>query len=430
MSNQKFNPNQYKNKKTIYVSVPGVPGVNSIWDWSERRKKYCKRTLGNKFYSVKRIKGRQTAKCFPRLADAKLWQHNQMEEIDPEDSDLYFSELKEKFFKKKKGEIRIATYESYESKSKHLKYFEKMLVSSITPKVIDAWLEHLKTPRYLKKQHKSRTSYRHELDVLRTILDYYGEYICEDNSYNLPFKKRHKSDCVVDRVKYKQAKDRNKRKFIPRETVMTFLKELKKSSTAKPEDEVFTILALFQFSTGTRIGEACAVSWKDLHLDSKVVMIKRSVCWSRKAGRETFIAETTKTGESRNIFLPDELVAELRAWKLKTGKPKGLVFSSDGFTPLTRRSVQYRYNQALEKAGSEWKGTHLLRHSFATDFLEKTQNPKALQGILGHSTAQQTNYYSKITDGLMQKGMDQYKDSYSEIAEVINMGAVRKVLGS
>lgn len=114
MSNQKFNPNQYKNKKTTYVSVPGVAGVSSIWDWSNRRKKYCKRTLGNKFYSVKRIKGRQTTKCFPRLTEAKLWQQSQIDEVDPGDTDLYFLELLEKFFKKKKTEVRVATFESYE----------------------------------------------------------------------------------------------------------------------------------------------------------------------------------------------------------------------------------------------------------------------------------------------------------------------------
>ena len=39
-----------------------------------------------------------------------------------------------------------------------------------------------------------------------------------------------------------------------------------------------------------------------------------------------------------------------------------------------------------------------MRHSFSTDYLEKTKNPKALQGQLGHRTAEQTNYYAKITD--------------------------------
>lgn len=430
MSNQKFDPGRYKNKKTIYVSVPGVPGVNAIWDWSGRRKKYCKRTLGNKFYSVKRIGGRQTAKCFTHLNEAKLWQHDLTQALEPEDYEMLFCDLKEKFFKKKKGEILISTYESYESKAKHLKYFDKMLVSSITPRVVDAWIEHLKTPKYLKRQHRSRVSYRHELDVLRTILDFYGEYICEDNSYNLPFKKRHKKDCIVDKVKYKLAKDRNKRKFIPRETVLEFLGEMKKTVQEKPEYEVFMLLALFQFSTGTRIGEACAVNWSDLNLENGKAIIHRSVCWSRKAGRKTFVSDLTKTGERRTVFLPIELVEELKAWALKSGRRKGLVFSDDGLNPLGRRAVQYHYNNALKKTGCGWTGTHLLRHSFATDFLEQTQNPKALQGILGHQTAQQTNYYSKITDGLMQKGMDQYQGSYSDFAKVINIGGVRKMLGS
>jgi integrase len=59
-----------------------------------------------------------------------------------------------------------------------------------------------------------------------------------------------------------------------------------------------------------------------------------------------------------------------------------------------------------------------MRHSFSTDYLEKTKNPKALQGQLGHRTAEQTNHYAKITDAMKQQGMAEYDRSFSELLVV------------
>ena len=57
--------------------------------------------------------------------------------------------------------------------------------------------------------------------MLRQILEYYAEY--KSDSYQLPLKKRHLKDCIVDHQKYAQSKDKGKRKFIPRADFEKFL---------------------------------------------------------------------------------------------------------------------------------------------------------------------------------------------------------------
>ena len=168
-------------------------------------------------------------------------------------------------------------------------------------------------------------------------------------------------------------------------------------------------------------GELCALEWQDVNLQAGTAYIRRSVFWSRRKGSKTKIIEQTKNGENRKVYLTNEVAHRLRKWSLKSGRSKGLVFSHNGRVPLKYRQVQYRYDKASKKIGSKWTGTHIARHSFATDFLAKTKNPKALQSILGHKTSQQTDHYAKITEELTREGVALYQESFSEVADAIKL---------
>lgn len=414
MPKQEFNPYEYKGKKQINKSIPGLPGVFRIMIWSERKKKYINKPVGNRYYAKKRVSGRQVTKVFSNQLDAKKWQLDTS--LLEESADLKFREVKDRYLEKKKNDAKVATYETSLSKVKHLKFFDDMKMSEITPKVIDEWLRYVKTPEYLKGQHSHRIFYKHELSELRQICVYYAEYICEDTSYALPIKKRHRKDSIINKQKHDEHKARAKKKFLSEREKRAFLNAFESRVEKKPQDEVFRLLAFFQMNTGTRIGEAAAVHWEDLCLNTGMVAIQNTVTWSRKKGRETFISKTTKTGVNRTIPLKSEVVNALKQWCLKIGRAKGLVFSFDGESPLPYRSIVHRYDAVLESIGSKWRGTHLARHSFATDFLEKTGNHRALQGILGHQTSRQTDHYAKMTGVTLMDGMRQYEEAELKIA--------------
>jgi len=176
----------------------------------------------------------------------------------------------------------------------------------------------------------------------------------------------------------------------------------------KPRHSIFKYLGEFQLGSGTRIGEACAIEVDDVNLLTGEATINKTVQWSRKKGRLTRISQLTKTGKSRQIFLTERAVQFLKMWLRETGRIKGLIFSYDGTTPLSYRAVQFQYDLAFKSLGMKWRATHILRHSYATDFLEKTGDKIALQGQLGHASSRQTDHYAKITANSVKAGVKAY----------------------
>ena len=161
---------------------------------------------------------------------------------------------------------------------------------------------------------------------------------------------------------------------------------------------------------------ACAVEFADVDFQTGAVNISKTVLWSRKKGRATYVSPLTKTNTSRIIYLTERALASLRRWKLQCGRSTGLIFSFDGFTPL----VQYYYDSIFRKLHLKWRSTHILRHSFATDFLEKTGRKDALQGQLGHSSSKQTDQYAKITQNNIRFGVEAYDRSLRD-ANVVDL---------
>lgn len=398
-----------KMKRVIYKPIPKVQGICTIWDWDDRSREYKKRNSDNRFYAYKKIDGRQKAMSFQTYEEAKRWRNSSSFFEIEAPVGLTFKEVRERYFKHKKDKLRITTYESYLSISKHLEFFNSFEVSEITTRLIDKWLESVKQPEYLKIQHKSRMTYKPELSVLRQILIHYSEYI--DEAYQIPIKKRHYADSVINEQRYQRAKAENRFKYIPKGECDQFLGELFKQSEKNAKTAALYMLALFQMNTGCRVGEVAALRIEDFNFDRQEAAVFQTVQWARAKGRETQISDLTKTGDLRVVPLTKSLCDALQRFIQLTGRTRGLVFSTNGLQPIGYRTIQYHYNSAFKRLGMKWTSTHILRHSFATDFLEKTGDRSALQGILGHKHQRQTDHYAKITDIAKARGMKQYEEA-------------------
>lgn len=400
-------------KPVIYVRIPGYQGICHVLDWSEEKQRYVKRTKGSRYYAYKKIKGIQKSKTFDSFEQAREWRQSpNIFEQTEEPELLIFEQLLTKFFEHMESEIRFTTLDTYKSKAQHFKFFHSLPVTQINSLAIDAWLKHIKRPSYLELQHKSRLTYRHELSLLKQVLTYYREYLNAD--YELPFMKRHSKDAIVDKMRLDKKRASDKYKFIPREDYERFLSVLSENASRKPETQVLSVLAEFQVRTGTRIGEASALYWKDIDLETGEAMVSKTVQWGRRKDRPTTIGELTKTGEPRLLPLPSQVVALLRQWKHVSGRSVGLVFSLDGFSPLPYRKIQYFYDRGFRDAGLHWTGSHVLRHSYATDFLVHTQDKLALQKLLGHRTDVQTQRYAKVTEQMAFNGVKAYEASLQQ----------------
>jgi integrase len=86
--------------------------------------------------------------------------------------------------------------------------------------------------------------------------------------------------------------------------------------------------------TGMRRGEALALRWRDVDLDTSMIGVRRSAGMVRNAGEGAEVIEgDTKSGKARVVDLDDGAAAVLRAWRKDRGSmalqlitPGSLVF--------------------------------------------------------------------------------------------------------
>jgi len=111
-----------------------------------------------------------------------------------------------------------------------------------------------------------------------------------------------------------------------------------------------------------------------------------------------------KTHQERCLPLPHEVGRALAAY-LKDGRPRSesrqmFLQSRAPFTPLTSNSViHWVVNQALQRAGISKRpqlGSHLFRHTAASQMLNQGASFKDVADVLGHRSLQTTGIYAKL----------------------------------
>lgn len=152
--------------------------------------------------------------------------------------------------------------------------------------------------------------------------------------------------------------------------------------------------------TGLRIGELCALTWKDIDLETGLLHVRSSLQRVRdydSPGKKTRLAVVTpKTSCSiRDIPIPPVLLDALSACKKDSSCKLVSGARGDWMDP---RTLQYRFQKILEECGIDHFNFHMLRHAFATRCMEKGFDSKSLSEILGHSSIQITlNLYVHST---------------------------------
>ena len=146
-------------------------------------------------------------------------------------------------------------------------------------------------------------------------------------------------------------------------------------------------LALF---TGMRIGELCALQWKDIDLKNRTITVNKTIQRIQtKNGRhrtELVITAPKSSSSVRIIPIPECLADMLERYKESAEK---YVLSGSN-KPVEPRTIQYRFVKILEKAKLPSVHFHSLRHAFATNCIALGFDVKTLSEILGHSSVEIT----------------------------------------
>jgi integrase len=176
-----------------------------------------------------------------------------------------------------------------------------------------------------------------------------------------------------------------------RETVFLVADEVTALLRAAQGSRYHTALCLI-LSTGMRRGETLALRWSDIDLDKGSAQIARTV--SRVDGELVFTPPKSK--RARRVPLSPGVVAMLKRHRtaqkqdrLRAGNQwtdAGLVFTTEVGTAVDPRNLLRVVQNAAKTAKLSGIGTHTLRHSAATAWLESGVHIKAVSDLLGHSS--------------------------------------------
>jgi integrase len=146
-------------------------------------------------------------------------------------------------------------------------------------------------------------------------------------------------------------------------------------------------LAMF---TGLRIGEICALKWGDVDLENGILHVNKTAMriqtLTEKSKTAVKITAPKTANSIRDIPLPDFLVKKLSAVKKN---PDCYVLSGNNHL-VEPRCLSYRFKTILKKANLPSIKFHALRHTFATNCLQRNFDIKTLSEILGHASVDTT----------------------------------------
>ena len=159
----------------------------------------------------------------------------------------------------------------------------------------------------------------------------------------------------------------------------------------------FVIVAL---NTGMRSGEILGLCWSDVDFEKSEIDISKTLLYP-KASMFEFHPPKTASGK-RTIPMTKECKTALLRQKMYCNKVmmhhesmegfEDLVFVTSTGKPVSGVSVNTQLKEHAKAIDISFTGItcHSLRHTFATNCIEKGMKPKVLQKILGHSSLRMT----------------------------------------
>lgn len=155
---------------------------------------------------------------------------------------------------------------------------------------------------------------------------------------------------------------------------------------------------VFLIYTGLRVGELCALQWKDFDLEKRTVSITKNLmeiynrdygAGNEKVTQYTTKISTTKTRSTRIVPLNQKalMAYELMRQAAPYTEADDYVLCTARRKPATPRQMERRLAYLLQATGLDLPpcGCHMLRHTCASLLFSKKLQVEIIASILGHS---------------------------------------------
>ncbi len=289
-------------------------------------------------------------------------------EQEPEKESLRFGEYIDQIFLPwYKSQVKEQTYDSRRSTiNKNFKFFSKMPITSIEPIHVQQWqlkLSKTQSPSYVR--------------LVQGIFS-----IAMDRAVVLHLAKSNPSK-IIGNVK----KQKVKIDFWTKEEFEKII------SLIDTDDyyQFFLYVALWLlFMTGMRVGEATALQWKDIDLETGVVSITKTLLY--KSQKEYKFSDPKTKASARQIVLDPDTISLMKEWQIKQEKVlrnTKFVLSYNG-APTQKHTLAHAITRYAKAAEVHRIRIHDLRHSHASLLIRLGENPLIIRDRLGHEDIETT----------------------------------------
>ena len=161
--------------------------------------------------------------------------------------------------------------------------------------------------------------------------------------------------------------------FIKKKVISQDVSIFTKKEQRQIEDYIYrtkdirAIAILISFYMGLRLGELCALKWKDINIESHYIYVSKTVTRfkdSQVSSEKSKLIIGTPKSKNSNRFIPiPDFMNDLYISPLNiVSKNKEYYVISDKSTPYDPRSLQKYYKNMLMEAGIEYRKFHSIRY--------------------------------------------------------------------
>lgn len=164
------------------------------------------------------------------------------------------------------------------------------------------------------------------------------------------------------------------------------IQTLLRAAAATPQSTRDVAIVSLMLDSGLRLNEVVTARSDHLHLMERYLIV------TGKGNKQRIVP----FGRTASLALEDLSLC------------CGSLFTLDNGQPVTQDTIKQLFKRLRRSTGIEKLHPHLLRHTFATRYLENGGNIYTLQAILGHTSLEMVKRYLHLANSRIRRDFDRY----------------------